>query len=270
MADDSYDASLDLLRRLNPRSIARNLNTLCQVAPSLAEDLLSSVDQPLGVKTCAETKRQFLTCDYNRDGDSYRSPWSGEYQPALADGAVPGPELRTLEVAFNDAFDIYRDLYYEGGVSSAYLWELDGGFAGVALFKKSAAERKIGETGVWDSIHVFEVEKVSRKAANYKLTSTVILDIGGKNKILGSLDLGGNLTRQAEQTLPVVDESGSSHITNIGTMVEEMESKLRNVLNEVYFGKTRDIVGDLRSIASATETSYEKNLQSQVAKGLGA
>lgn len=27
--------------------------------------------------------------------------------------------------------------YYEGGVSSVYLWELeDGGFAGVVLFKK--------------------------------------------------------------------------------------------------------------------------------------
>lgn len=29
--------------------------------------------------------------------------------------------------------------YYEGGVSSVYLWDLeDGGFAGVVLFKKSA------------------------------------------------------------------------------------------------------------------------------------
>lgn len=54
----------------------------------------------------------------------------------------------------NNAFDIYRDLYvtlshfafpllltrqryYEGGVSSVYLWDLDGGFAGVVLLKKS-------------------------------------------------------------------------------------------------------------------------------------
>lgn len=30
-----------------------------------------------------------------------------------------------------------RDRYYEGGVSSVYLWELeDGGFAGVVLLKK--------------------------------------------------------------------------------------------------------------------------------------
>jgi len=30
--------------------------------------------------------------------------------------------------------------YYEGGVSSVYLWDLeDGGFAGVVLLKKSAS-----------------------------------------------------------------------------------------------------------------------------------
>jgi hypothetical protein len=36
----------------------------------------------------------------------------------------------------NEAFDIYRDLYYEGGVSSVYFWNLDDGFAGVVLLKK--------------------------------------------------------------------------------------------------------------------------------------
>lgn len=249
MSDDAYDASLDLLRRLNPKNITSNLNTLCQVAPSLAEDLLSSVDQPLGLLTCGQSKKKYLTCDYNRDGDSFRSPWSNKYDPELVDGAIPSPELRELEVLCNDAFDIYRDLYYEGGVSSCYLWDQDGGFAGVALFKKST-ERKAGEqaeshSGAWDSIHVFEVEKVSAKSANYKLTSTVILDMRSKSKGLGTLDLSGNLTRQSQQTLSISDES--SHVVNIGSMIEDMESKLRSVLNDVYFGKTRDIIGDLRS-----------------------
>lgn len=255
MSDDAYDASLDLLRRLNPKHISKNLNSLCQVAPSLAEDLLSSVDQPLGVKTCAETNRKYLTCDYNRDGDSYRSPWSNKYDPELADGTEPSPSLRKLEIQFNDAFDIYRDLYYEGGISSSYLWDQeDHGFAGVALFKKNsdgsltgnkAAKSKETHSGTWDSVHVFEVEPISNKSARYKLTSTIILDMVGKSSALGILELGGNLTRQAEQTLSITDDS--SHIVNVGSMIEDMESKLRNVLNEVYFGKTRDIIGDLRS-----------------------
>ena len=36
----------------------------------------------------------------------------------------------------NEAFDVYRELYYEGGVGSVYFWDLDDGFAGVVLLKK--------------------------------------------------------------------------------------------------------------------------------------
>lgn len=52
------------------------------------------------------------------------------------EGAVPGERVRKMEVKANEAFDIYRELYYEGGVSSVYLWNLDDGFAGVVLLKK--------------------------------------------------------------------------------------------------------------------------------------
>ena len=85
--------------------------------------------------------RDFLLCDYNRDGDSYRSPWSNVYFPKL-DAAEPGfyPSefLRKLELNMNEAFDQYRELYYEGGISSVYLWDTSHAknFAGVILFKK--------------------------------------------------------------------------------------------------------------------------------------
>jgi len=35
---------------------------------------------------------------------------------------------------------------------------------------------------------------------------------------------------------------------NIGKMVEEMEIKLRSLLQEVYFSKTKDILNSLRSV----------------------
>ena len=85
---------------------------------------------------------------------------------------MPSPALRKLEVEANAAFDQvsfndydaiekcifsrsfvmlfmsiynfiiifylqYRELYFEGGVSSVYLWDLDAGFAGVILIKKA-------------------------------------------------------------------------------------------------------------------------------------
>ena len=74
----------------------------------------------------------------SRPMSSCSSPWSNEYDPPLEDGTVPSPKLRKLEITANEAFDTYREMYYEGGVSSVFLWDLDdGGFAGVVLLKKS-------------------------------------------------------------------------------------------------------------------------------------
>lgn len=39
--------------------------------------------------------------------------------------------------------------YYEGGVSSVYFWDLDDGFAGVVLLKKSESDPQIEVTG-WE------------------------------------------------------------------------------------------------------------------------
>jgi hypothetical protein len=55
---------------------------------------------------------------------------------------------------------VYYYRYFEGGVSSVYLWDLDHGFAGVILIKKAGdGSNKI--KGCWDSIHVVEVQVYS-------------------------------------------------------------------------------------------------------------
>ncbi len=252
---DPLDASLDLLRRVSPQEISSHVTSICRLAPDLAEDLLASVDVPLSVRTCPSTHRPFLACDYNRDGDSYRSPWSGDYSPSqLADAPKPSPQLRKLEIEANNQFGIYRDLYYEGGISSVYFWDTDDGFAGVVLLKKET-----GGNG-WDSIHVIETFNKSRLAV-YKITSTIILHLESRSEELGSLDLSGNLTRQVEKELPIEVGDDSSHLVNIGTLIEDIESKLRNMLQEVYFGKTRDIMGDLRSVKSAGARNEDLNLK---------
>lgn len=47
--------------------------------------------------------------------------------------------------------------------------------------------------------------------------------------------------------MDVVAKDDGEQVVNVGKMVEDMEGKMRNLLQEVYFGKTRDVVGDLRS-----------------------
>jgi len=39
-----------------------------------------------------------------------------------------------------------------------------------------------------------------------------------------------------------------------------MENKIRNTLNEIYFGKTKDIVNGLRSTIPAAEQKLQRNL----------
>ena len=75
-----------------------------------------------------------------------RSPWSNKYDPPLDDGTVPSGRLRKLEVDANQAFDTYREMYFESGICSVYVWDLDHGFAIVVLIKKGGPP--LGRRGV--------------------------------------------------------------------------------------------------------------------------
>ncbi|XP_041982046.1 F-actin-capping protein subunit beta [Aricia agestis] len=266
MTEQQMDCALDLMRRLPPQQIEKNLTDLIDLVPSLCEDLLSSVDQPLKIAQDRSNGKDYLLCDYNRDGDSYRSPWSNTYDPPLEDGSMPSERLRKLEIEANHAFDQYREMYFEGGVSSVYLWDMDHGFAGVILIKKAGdGSQKI--KGCWDSIHVVEVvEKSSGRNAHYKLTSTAMLWLQTNKEGSGTMNLGGSLTRQAEQDSAVSDVT--PHIANIGRMVEDMENKIRNTLNDIYFGKTKDIVNGLRSCVPAAVAKAKAALQHDLAEVL--
>ena len=135
--------------------------------------------------------------------------------------------------------------------------------------------------GTWDSIHVVEV-KDQKKNARYKLTSTVMLSIETENEATGSVSLAGSLTRQVcsvflasacvyslqeEKDFPVNDQN--PHVTNIGRMIEDMESKLRTTLELIYFGKTKEVVSNLRNIVGNAELEKRKNLSSQIGSALG-
>jgi capping protein beta len=266
MADNQLDCALDLMRRMPPSQIEDNLANLIDLVPDLTENLLSAVDQPLKIATDPVARRDYLLCDYNRDGDSYRSPWSNKYDPPLSDGAVPSAALRDIEVQANEVFDIYRDLYFEGGVSSVYCWDLADGFAAVILIKKTQDSTKKGQPmkGTWDSIHVVEVQdKPRERSGHYRLTSTVMLTIETETQITGKVSLAGSLTRQAEKDFGV--DEVSPHVANIGRMVEDMELQLRNTLETIYFGKTMDIANELRQAHGVAAVKAREGAQRSIA-----
>ncbi len=80
--EQQLDCALDLMRRLPPQQIEKNLSDLIDLVPDLCEDLLSSVDQPLKIARDKQTGKDYLLCDYNRDGDSYRSA-EQQHSPTL-------------------------------------------------------------------------------------------------------------------------------------------------------------------------------------------
>jgi len=237
--------------------------TAKDLAPDLTEELLRLVDVPLKKAHDPLAHRDYLLCDYNRDGDSYRSPWTNTYDPPLEDGVVPSDKLRDFEVQANEIFDIYRELYYEGGTSSVYCWDVDNGFAASVLLKKTQDQSKKGEPmrGTWDSIHVVEVEDNQNGISHYRLTSTVMLSLETQNEFTGQVSLSGSLQRQEEKDFQVNDQN--PHVINMGKMIEDMEFKLRTTIETIYFGKTKDITNELRQ---ATSISILKDLESMQKK----
>jgi len=47
-----------------------------------------------------------------------------------------------------------------------------------------------------------------------------------------------------------------------------MENKIRNTLNEIYFGKTKDVVNSLRSVIPASEQKQQRMLMTDLRSAL--
>jgi len=258
---------LNILRRTPPSNVVENLDRLVALCPNLDEELCQRVDTPLQLEKDTKTGKQFILCDYNRDGDSYRSPWSNEYFPPIEDGddcLKPSENLRKLEIESNEVFDHYRHLYFEGGVSSVYMWDLETGFAACFCIQKDAQGDKDlqGFKGAWSSVHVFEVKNQSQKDTyEYRLTSTVLVSLPLQLKGLGDIDLSGSVTKQASKTatLKSYGDLKQSHVEIMGEMLEDLELDLRNTIEGTYFQKTKEIINGIR-VTDAEAKARDKKM----------
>ncbi len=122
--------------------------------------------------------------------------------------------------------------------------------------------------GSWDSIHVIEVTDKAAHTYHYKLTTTIMLGLVITNSECGVLNLSGTFTRQVEEERQAKDDS--THLANIGRMVEAMESSMRSSVEVVYFDKTKDIVAQTRTITSLSQFENQKRLQEDIMKGMQA
>lgn len=184
----------------------------------------------------------------------FSSPWSlivvneqGEVAEVQPESSLPA-RLRSMEMLANKAFDSYRQLYYDGGISSVYFWPVDeesGSFGSAILLKKAVEDAGDLVGASWDAIHVAEVEPSEDKAQFIlRMTSTILLDLQGAFSGIDAFRLGGSLTRQLETTISAADDIAL--VAAIGKAVEEQEGRMRSNLQEIYFGKTHEVINELR------------------------
>ena len=84
----------------------------------------------------------------------------------------------------------------------------------------------------------------------------------------GELKLSGSMTRQQEQKLAWDGKNAISHLANMGRMIEDMENRMRDSLQDVYFGKTKSCVNMLynSSQMEANKQALASSLQAEMAR----
>ena len=126
--------------------------------------------------------------------------------------------------------------------------------------------------GSWDGIHVIEAtEKAGSnpKQYIYKLTSTVMLNMNMDKEDCGKTSLAGSVTRQAERTAGI--EGERNHVGNMGSMVEDMESDMRqHLLAITYVEKMGDILRETRNISDGKKDAISANASALNAAVLGS
>ena len=128
--------------------------------------------------------------------------------------------------------------------------------------KKDVNDLKGIDKGIWDSINVVDVKlDPSNKSATYKVTTSVIMEMAVKTPDAGEIILSGSLSKkvllsltssylkiQLEETYNITDNKSLDefHLSKIGRMIEDIETRMRTSLDTIYLGKTREIVFSTR------------------------
>ena len=228
----------------------------------LQDELYQRADVPLKIGADKDAgDRKYMLSEHNRDGNSYRSPWTSKYDPPIENGLQPSDRLRSIELDLNTAFDKYRGLYFgKSSVSSVYLWDGSGGgsgFAGCVCIVNQIDDDDGGQS-YWNSKHFVDAGIPTGGSCKYTLTSTIMLCISpGDDHKKSRTYISGSLVRQNQREFRLTEEK--SHIVNIGRFVEDVESEMRSELDNVYIQQTKNVVKMVRKESSSGPTQGQQH-----------
>ena len=204
------------------------------------------------ILTDESTGKLFIASDFNRIGQSYRSPWSNVYLPTTHDADAlyfPPEQLRRIELTLNELLLSYCNLYYENAVGSTYLSEApEGGvFYGVFQIRKDFADPHTKESHCWESNHSFRVNsKVDHDLLQVEcfMTSTVLTVFEFADAELPS-HLNGSSSKAGTRSFTIfrkdIDTYEEVLVKTLGELMEDNENSIRGMMDKVAIPRCTEL-----------------------------
>lgn len=255
---DKLESSINITRLLPISKLEQNISaisTLIYNEDEVLENFLQKVDQPLIIRP---EDGRFVCCEYNRDGDSYRNPSTNKYYPPLTDGKYPSEPLRQLEIKLNQMFRVYTNFYYSNqALSSVYCYELDNDnelpckqFVCAVLIKHKLEDSSKIDSGVWDASNLVTVtlNPEGQSKVKYKLISNVNVYLNFAKEKKTKISIGGSMTKESSSEYDIANViiDDQFHVEKIGTLIEDLETRIREEIEVIYFKKTTEIIETAR------------------------
>lgn len=222
---------------------------------SIKDSKFYSTSRRADEETDTTNGKKFLKHEYNRDGDSYRSPWSNEFFPESPDALnYPSDQLLQLEQKANEMFAQYVKLYYDYATSSVYFKDTDTqGFDACFLVKKEMDKTSKVRGGTWDAIHIVVCTMKDAPKVSYKVLSTIMISLEMiEPNGVGTITLHGSSSKNASEQVQLPNDFGDRtdpdvfHIAQIGRLIEANEDVLRATVQDTYISKQRQITNSGR------------------------
>ena len=257
------NSCISLSRVLPISKLEQNINAISSLVyndDDVLDSFLQKVDQPLIINT---QNGNFICCEYNREGDSYRYPGTNNYYPPLENINPQNENLLDLEIKLNKLFKIYTKFYYsENAISSVFCYVIDEDnydeFVVAVLISNTISNDDKNTNGKWESSNLLTLN-INREdnEIQFNLISSVNVYLNANLNcgIDSKLCVGGSLTKSMEKKLRFNGNEPEEQflIDNIGTLIEDLETRIRDEIEVIYFQKTTEIIDSCRHISNKNE-----------------
>ena len=202
----------------------------------------------------------FIESEFNRDENSYRSPWSNKYFPPKESDKLLPNELRELELRINQLIKLYLKLYYsEDAISSAYIMfqdeSISNGFLCYVFIKSSVKNSEhLKDSSFLESTNIITVKFMRERSDTpnkerikiiYKTNTIFLFQLEFKN--LANFVYNGTKFCDCSKTTYTTNYFDyDKHLRYIGKSIEENEGNLRLKLDKIYLEKNNYICKEMR------------------------